>query len=59
MAALAFRSGDRIRVIKHEAVPGCGMFELRFPTIDPASNSIGTLSISPPQAGNVRTLGCL
>ena len=22
---------DRIRIIKHEAVPGCGSFEVRFP----------------------------
>ena len=22
---------DRIRLIKHEAVPGCGSFEVRFP----------------------------
>ena len=22
---------DRIRIIKHEAVPGCGSFEARFP----------------------------
>jgi hypothetical protein len=23
---------DRIRIIKHEAVPGCGSFEVRFST---------------------------
>jgi len=22
---------DRIRIIKHEPVPGCGSFEIRFP----------------------------
>jgi hypothetical protein len=22
---------DRVRIIKHEAVPGCGSFEVRFP----------------------------
>jgi hypothetical protein len=35
---------DRIRIIKHEAVPGCGSFEVRFPTIGPARISIGTTS---------------
>ena len=31
-----------IRIIKHEAVPQTGSFEVRFPTVGPASTSIGT-----------------
>jgi hypothetical protein len=27
---------DRIRIIKHEAIPGCGSFEVRFPDDRPA-----------------------
>jgi hypothetical protein len=27
---------DRIRIIKHEAVPGCGSFEVRFPDDRPS-----------------------
>jgi hypothetical protein len=26
---------DRVRIIKHEAVPDCGSFEVRFPDIEP------------------------
>jgi hypothetical protein len=29
---------DRIRLIKHEAVPGCGSFEVRFPDDRPRCN---------------------
>jgi hypothetical protein len=27
---------DRVRIIKHEAVPGCGSFEVRFPNDRPS-----------------------
>jgi hypothetical protein len=27
---------DRIRILKHEAVPGCGSFEVRFPDDRPS-----------------------
>jgi hypothetical protein len=27
---------DRVRIIKHEAVPGCGSFEVRFPDDRPS-----------------------
>jgi hypothetical protein len=30
------RMSDRIRIIKHEAVPGCGSFEVRFPDDRPS-----------------------
>jgi hypothetical protein len=30
------KSTDRIRIIKHEAVPGCGSFEVRFPDDRPS-----------------------
>jgi hypothetical protein len=33
---------DRIRIVKHEVVPGCGSFEVRFPDDRPAGLSIGT-----------------
>ena len=28
--------GDRVRIIKHEAVPGCGNFEVRYPDDRPS-----------------------
>ena len=31
---------DRIRIIKHEAVPLCGSFEVRFPDGGPLNTSI-------------------
>jgi hypothetical protein len=34
---------DRIRIIKHEAVPDCGSFEVRFPDDRPTSVT-GSLS---------------
>jgi len=27
---------ERVRIIKHEAVPGCGSFEVRFPDDGPS-----------------------
>jgi len=27
---------DRIRIIKHEAIPGCGSFEVRYPDDRPS-----------------------
>jgi hypothetical protein len=36
LANRAMKSTDRIRIIKHEAVPGCGSFEVRFPDDRPS-----------------------
>jgi hypothetical protein len=33
---------DRVRIIPHEAIPGCGSFEVGFQA-SPASISIGTI----------------
>jgi hypothetical protein len=39
------RATDRIRFMKHEAIPGCGSFEVRFPDdpIGRAGTAIGTV----------------
>lgn len=29
-------TADRVRIIKHEAIPGCGSFEVRYPDDRPS-----------------------